>query len=83
MRTMATRQLLYVPASYTASAPAPGPQKSGKALTLTLPLSELSFLPLFRCLDVDTIITLFTAVLLEYKIVLFSSSLSLPTTMHF
>ena len=31
-----------------------------------LPLAELSFLPMFLCLDVDNIVTLFTLMLLEY-----------------
>ncbi|KAL8141853.1 hypothetical protein V2J09_014885 [Rumex salicifolius] len=44
-----------------------------------LPHADISLLPLVQCLDVDNLITLFTAVLLERKILLRSNKYSLLT----
>ncbi|XP_010265189.1 PREDICTED: DENN domain and WD repeat-containing protein SCD1 isoform X2 [Nelumbo nucifera] len=44
-----------------------------------LPYADISFQPLVQCLDVDNLITLFTAVLLERRILLRSNKYSLLT----
>uniref|UniRef100_A0A2P2KS99 DENN domain and WD repeat-containing protein SCD1 n=1 Tax=Rhizophora mucronata TaxID=61149 RepID=A0A2P2KS99_RHIMU len=49
------------------------PQKDG------LPYADISFQPLVQCLDVDNLIKLFTAVLLERRILLRSNKYSLLT----
>eukprot|EP00271_Cylindrocystis_brebissonii_P022094 TRINITY_DN830_c0_g9_i1.p1 TRINITY_DN830_c0_g9~~TRINITY_DN830_c0_g9_i1.p1 ORF type:complete len:1306 (+),score=216.55 TRINITY_DN830_c0_g9_i1:618-4535(+) len=59
--------------SLLAMAPLPDPRRN-------LPYTEISFLPLIQCLDVDNLIRLFTAVALEKRVLLQASKYVLLTT---